>query len=83
MDPPDRLTIAFHCFSVEKLRRVFTSFDTDLSGRLEVAEVVAMLKAISSSQPVVESLMQLHGIAPEIGLSFEDFVAFFADPAYV
>ncbi|VDD76149.1 unnamed protein product [Mesocestoides corti] len=68
---------------IEKLRRVFTSFDTDSSGRLEVNEVMAMLSAIANSRPVVESLMQLHGIPPELGLTFEDFVAFFSDPAFV
>ena len=69
--------------SVDNLRRVFTSFDSNQSGRLEVQEVMGLLGAISTSQQVVENLMLLYGVSPEIGLTFEDFVAFFSDPAFV
>ncbi|KAL5107806.1 hypothetical protein TcWFU_005898 [Taenia crassiceps] len=59
------------------------SFDTDSSGRLEVTEVMSLLSAIANSKQVVENLMQLYGVSPELGLTFEDFVAFFSDPAFV
>ncbi len=67
---------------MESLREVFNKFDTDKSGFLEVNEVQAALaelgKPVNSS--VISMVMRLKGISP--GVSFEDFIGFFANIAF-
>ncbi|VDN10777.1 unnamed protein product [Dibothriocephalus latus] len=68
-----------------RFRRVFSTLDINNDGRLDLAELQAILIALGNplNEALLRALLELHQFSPDAGLSFEDFLSFFSDPLFV
>ncbi|BHF68929.1 hypothetical protein SprV_0301197000 [Sparganum proliferum] len=68
-----------------RFRRVFAALDVNNDGRLDMAELQAILMALGdpANEALLRALLELHQFSPDAGLSFEDFLTFFSDPTFV
>ncbi|VEL43532.1 unnamed protein product [Protopolystoma xenopodis] len=69
----------------DKLKQSFRLFDMDDSGRIELEELKAIFTQLGRGKDdeLIKSVLTLHGISPEKGIEFEDFLAIFSNPSYV